>query len=106
DLELDIDPYKYEGTTRGRFTAILSEALPDVQARILQGILDRYLVGSNPSRTETMKNEIVGWIRRLATGAAVAPPSLKVTSAIVERALNDTQKLIGTTGAPSGVDRV
>jgi Abortive infection C-terminus len=106
DLELDIDPHKYEGTTRQRFIAILTEASPDVQARILQGILDRYMVGSNPTRTQALSDEIVGWIRRLATGAAVAPPSLKVTSAVVERALNDDEKLMGTTGAPSGVDRV
>lgn len=106
DIDLDIDPYKYEGTTRHRFTTILTDASPDVQARILQGILDRYPVGSSPARTQALRDEIVGWIRRLTTGAAVSPPSLKVTSAVVERALNDAEKLMGTTGAPSGVDRV
>jgi len=106
DLELDIDPYKYEGTTRQRFTAILTEASPDVQARILQGILDRYPAGSNPTRTQALRDEIVGWVRRLTTGAAVAQPSLRVTSTVVERALNDAEKLLGATGAPSGVDRV
>jgi hypothetical protein len=44
DLELDFDPDKLEGTTRLRFTKILSEATPEVQARILQGILDNTLV--------------------------------------------------------------
>jgi hypothetical protein len=106
DLDLDIDPYKYEGTTRQRFTTILSDASPDVQARILQGLLDRYPVGSSPARTQALRDEIIGWIRRLTTGAAVAVPSLKVISAVVERALNDAEKLIGITGAPSGVDRV
>jgi hypothetical protein len=65
DLDLDIDPYKYEGTTRARFINILLESTPDVQARILEGILNRYPAGSSELRTQERSDEIVGWISRL-----------------------------------------
>jgi len=106
ELDLDIDPYKLEGTTRRKFTQILSEAAPDVQVRILQGILEKYPVDSAPIRTKNLQDEIVGWISRLSTGAVVTVAPLRVTSAVVERALLDAEKLMATTGATSGVDRV
>ena len=65
NLDLDIDPYNYDGTTRERFIRILSENPPDVQSRILEGILDRFKVGSSELRTQTRYNEITGWIARL-----------------------------------------
>ena len=96
---------KLEGTTKEKFIHILSGATPDVQARILQGILERYPVDSIPIRTKKLHDEIVGWIRRLSTGAVVAVTPLRVTSAVVERALLDAEKLMASTGATSGVDR-
>ena len=105
DLELDLDPDKLEGTTRERFIRILSAATPEVQARILQGILNKYPVDSAPIRTKKIHDEIVGWICRLSTGAVVTVAPLRVTSAVVERALLDAEKLMATTGATSGVDR-
>jgi hypothetical protein len=36
----------------------------------------------------------------------VSPPSLAITSAVVERALKDAEHLISSTGATSGVDRI
>jgi hypothetical protein len=65
DLGLDIDPSNYDGTTRARFIKILFDSPPDVQARILQGILDKYQVGSSELRTPERREEIVGWIVRL-----------------------------------------
>ena len=38
----DIDPYKYEGTTRERFITILSGSSPQVQAKIVRGISERF----------------------------------------------------------------
>jgi hypothetical protein len=105
DLDLDVDLYKLEGTTKEKFMQILSVATPDVQSRILQGILERYPVDSTPIRTKKLNDEIVGWIRRLSTGAVVAVAPLRVTSAVVERALLDAEKLMASTGATSGVDR-
>jgi hypothetical protein len=65
DLDLDIDPYNYDGTTRQRFMKILTESPPDVQARILEGILARFPVGSSELRTHERHDQIVGWIDRL-----------------------------------------
>ncbi len=67
DLDLDIDPFNYDGTTRVRFIKILTESPPDVQARILQGILDRFPAGSSELRTQERRDEIAGWIERLRT---------------------------------------
>jgi TIR domain-containing protein len=65
ELDLDIDPHNYDGTTRERFIKILTESAADVQARILDGILNRYPVGSSELRTQQRRDEIAGWIARL-----------------------------------------
>jgi len=65
ELDLDINPYAYTGTTRQRFLTILSEAAPGIQARILQGILERYPVNSSELRTQSAYDQICTWIRRL-----------------------------------------
>jgi len=62
-------------------------------------------VGSAPIRTKKIHDEILGWICRLSTGAAVTVAPLRLTSAVVERALLDAEKLMAITGATSGVDR-
>lgn len=106
ELDLDINPNSYDGTTRQRFTTILSESAPDVQARILEGVLDRFQVGSSELRTEEQAAEIRRWIRRLRSGPNVEQPTLRITSEVVERALLDAQELLRATGATSGVDRL
>jgi hypothetical protein len=65
ELDLDIDPYNYQGTTRERFIQILSESAPNIQARILDGILKKYPVGSSDIRIQERRDEITGWIARL-----------------------------------------
>lgn len=106
ELDLKIDPYTYDGTTRERFTNILSESAPDVQARILEGVLDRFPVGSSDLRTQEQAAEIRRWILRLRAGPHVEQPTLRITSEVVERALLDAQELLRATGATSGVDRI
>ena len=39
---LDIDPQPMEGSTRARFQEILRTSTPDVQAKIIRGILTKY----------------------------------------------------------------
>ena len=106
DLDLDIDPYKYQGTTRERFTQILRESSPHVQATILEGILAKYPVASNEKRTEQLADEIRGWASALRSGPAV--PHLTPTNApeTVRRALADADHLLKENGAISAVDRV
>lgn len=106
DLGLDINPYAIQGTTRERFTKILSDSRPQVQAKILEGILQLYPVGSSALRTEERRREIQGWITRLRGTSPVTPPRPTITSDIVERALNDAETLIEKHDATSGVDRV
>lgn len=113
DLKLPIDPSRYEGTTRARFSQILEEGRPDVQATILGGILQKYPTGSDvPSgsgatRTPELAAEIQGWIARLrGTAPVLAPALLAGTSAVVERALSDAEELLRTNGPTSCVDRV
>ena len=50
-LDLDIDPYDLDGTTRERFITILKSSDPQTQATIIEGILDKYPVGSEDIRT-------------------------------------------------------
>lgn len=106
DLDLDINPYTYDGTTRERFIKILSERAPQVQARILEGILARFPEGSSHIRTAAQVAEIRSWIMRLRTGPHVEQPTLRITSEVVERALLDAQELLRATSATSGVDRI
>ncbi len=73
ELNLDVDPNNYEGTTRVRFIKILDECTPDVQAQILNGILNKYPVGSSSLRTQLQRDEIARWIARLK--GITLPPS-------------------------------
>lgn len=104
-LDLQINPNEYPGTTRQRFIKILSENPAPVQAKILEGILYRYPVASSALRTPEMHNEILSWISRLK-GTPVPLPPLKVTSPVVERALSDAEKLLKSSGAISALDRI
>ena len=104
-LDLEIDPHSYPGTTCQSFMKILRESSAPVQAKILEGILYRYPVGSSDLRTQEMHNEILGWISRLK-GTPVPLPPLKITSPVVERALSDAEKLLKSSGATSALDRI
>jgi hypothetical protein len=84
---------------------ILSKNPPDVQARILEGVLARFPVGLSELRTEERANQIQARIVRLRSTAPVPSPSPTISSAVVERALNDAEQLIQSSGATSGVDR-
>jgi len=106
EMDLDINPYTYDGTTRERFIKILNENAPHVQAHILEGVLTRFPVGSTEIRTEERAAKIRGWIGRLRSGPHVEQPALRITSEVVERALLDAQELLRATGATSGVDRL
>ncbi len=106
ELDLEVDPYKYDGTTKERFIKILSENGPELQARILEGVLARFPPGSSELRTPERAAEIGGWIVRLRTGPHVEQPMLRITSDVVERALLDAQELLRASGATSGVDRI
>jgi hypothetical protein len=105
--DLDINPHEYEGTTREQFISILSSAGPWIQAKILRGVLERFPVGEGPpTRTQELHDQLVEVVRRLEAAAPVPTPTLRITSAVVERAITDAEALIRTNGATSGVDRI
>ncbi|GAF72241.1 unnamed protein product [marine sediment metagenome] len=105
-LDLEIDPNEYPGTTRQRFMTILHQSPANVQARILEGVLERYPVGSSGLRTQELHDEIRRWIDRLRTGRLVEAPTVRLTSDAVQRALSDAERLLSSGAAVNAVDRI
>jgi hypothetical protein len=106
---LDIDPNKYDGTTRERFMTILERSPPEVQAKIVRGVLQRFpLEAENKPATRTLGcyNELEDIARRLEGASPIATPEPKITTVVVERAISDMEALIQASDAVSGVDRV
>lgn len=108
--ELDIDPYKYEGTTRERFIHILTNAPSQHQAKILEGVLKRFPL-ENFSEEERAKKsalhgDILTMIEKLKKSQLIGKQELTITSDVVEKAINDAKVLIETQGATSGIDRI
>jgi Abortive infection C-terminus len=107
--ELVIDLCQYEGTTRERFIAILSGSLPQVQAKIVRGVLERFplnVLTCPGTRTKELYAELLEVAKRLEGTSPVVSPNLKISSAVVERAIGDVEALIQTSDAVSGVDRI
>jgi len=108
DCGLDINPYQYEGTTRERFITILSNATPDVQAKIIRGVLRRFpldeQVAKPQTRTKALYDELVAMAQRLEGVLHIENP--QITSAVVEQAIKDIEILVQS-GQPIGcVDRI
>jgi len=107
---LDINPYDYEGTTRERFIQILKSSSPAVQAKIVHGVLERFPVDAEDSKPATRTQELFGELleiaKKLEGVSPIANPEPKITSTIVERAINDVETLLNANGAISGVDRI
>jgi hypothetical protein len=105
--DVDVDPYVLDGTTRERFIKILETSVPQDQAKIIRGVVERFPVGTgSASRTEALKQELLDISQRLNGVAVVKAPSLAITSAVVERAISDAEALLKANGATSSVDRV
>jgi hypothetical protein len=106
ELDLPYKPEALSGTTRERFIAILSKASLQDQAKILEGILDRFPLATKPERTEELRTQIRSWIGRLVGAPVVQIANLQITNALVLRALTDAERLLSSSGATSAVDRV
>jgi hypothetical protein len=106
--DLDLNPFEYlqQGTTRERFILVLQKSPPDVQAKIIRGVLAKYPAGSSPIRTEASHKALVTMAERLERRGVVMvfPPAL--TSEVVARALDDAETLLQNGGPTSAVDRV
>jgi hypothetical protein len=109
--DLDLDPFHYlpDGTTRERFITVLEQTPPDVQAKILRGVLLKYPAGSGTLRTQAAHDAIAAMAERLehARMAGMVTVPAAVTSEVVVRAIQDAETLLKQGGGPtSAVDRV
>jgi hypothetical protein len=98
------------GTTRKAFIGVLRESSPDDQARIFNGILDKFPIEKFPEeelpRKQKVREQLITIADRLRGGPSVRAESLRVQSEAVGRAIADAETLIRERGASSGVDRV
>jgi uncharacterized protein YjgD (DUF1641 family) len=106
ELDLPYKPDSLQGTTREKFISILSQAPPRHQAKMLEGILERFPKATKPERTEELRAKIRSWIVRLNGAPAVQIAKLQTTNDTVQRALSDAESLLSSSGATSAVDRV
>jgi hypothetical protein len=116
---LDIDPNTYDGdTTRKKFITILSQEKPPNQAKIMQGVLDRFplsdyenqleegiLKDSEFNNKKRLNNEILGWIEQLKGNGLVEMEDLTHTYEIVQETLNQCQTLISEHSSSAAIDR-
>jgi hypothetical protein len=105
DLNIDLDAIG-GNTTREKFVAVLTTSEPIVQAAILRGVAKRFPEGSGRIRTPAAFQHLSELAKRCADGAAVAPTSATISSAIVEHALKDASALLESRGPVSAFDRV
>ena len=103
--DLDIDPNQYEGTTRVRFEKILEASPPHVQAKIIRGIIERNPPKDGDADLIHLAKDFVALAERLER-APVSFTATVFTSEVVERAIKDTETLVHSRGAASGVDRI
>jgi hypothetical protein len=105
-VERDLD--SYTGTKRARFVAILNEADPRDQAKIIRGVLER--IEPNPdrlsTRTQELHDDLLVVAERLEGASPVRSKKPAITSEVVERAIKDAERLLETEGATSAVDRL
>lgn len=106
--DLDIDPFEdgRHGTMRVRFLGILQESPPDVQAKIVRGVIERYPVGSSELRTASLRDDLLAVAERLERGGMVAGAAPVFTSDVVLRAIDDAETLLQRGGPTSAVDRM
>lgn len=105
---IDADPRSYDGTNREKFEQILNGSPANIQAAIIRGALKFHPPDPErwATRTQELADELFAVADRLEGTESVPSKKPRITSASVERAINDAEELIQTTGATSAVDRV
>jgi hypothetical protein len=104
--DLDIDPYQFDGTTRERFEKILETSPRNVQAKIIRGIIEKYPPKHDDVERTGLAKSFIELAERLESAPTVSFAATVFTSDVVERAICDSETLVHTRGATSGVDRV
>uniref|UniRef100_UPI000374FE3E abortive infection family protein n=1 Tax=Alkalibacillus haloalkaliphilus TaxID=94136 RepID=UPI000374FE3E len=114
---LDINPNKYDGTTREKFRKILLEANSNDQSKILSGTLEKFplhyfedlmeegiITASEYKNKENLHEKISKCITELR-GEVIEQGELKHNIAFVREALNQAETLIKNHSYSSAVDR-
>jgi hypothetical protein len=104
--DLAVDLSGYEGTTRETFIEVLSSLSPRDQAKVLEGVIERFPSDEGPATRKRTHAELLNLIQRLECGPLIAEATLQITSEVVLRAIADAENLIQTSGPASAVDRV
>lgn len=104
--EMEIDPSAYGDTTRERFIGVLRTVNPKYQAKIIQGTLKKYPIGSQSQRTQNLYDYFNSLAMRLAGSVTINAPNPTIDSDVLKRALDDAETLIQNNGAISAVDRI
>lgn len=115
---VDIDPNELQGTTRQRFTQILSEAEALVQSKILQGVIDictleyfedrfneGYLTKNEFEQKKRIHGNILNWITELKGQGLLEVKDLVYNYEFVQETLDQCQTLISQPNCRSAVDR-
>jgi hypothetical protein len=111
DLEVDVaEVRKINGTTRKAFIAILKDAVPRDQAKIIRGTLDfRPLVKFEKDEKFELRSSVhaklLAVAARLEGDGHVAQPVLSFTTETVAQALKDAELLLNKSGPSNAVDR-
>jgi len=101
-------PREIEGTNCHRFEQILADASPAEQAEIIREALKQYPPDETEwkTRTKDLHDELLAVADRLEGMCPVRSRKPAITSAVVERAIDDAERLLEKTGATSAVDRL
>lgn len=115
---LEIDPNEFNGTTRERFIAILSQADPLVQSKIIQGVIEKYpldrfedrftdgyLTEGEFKQKQRIYASILSWIQELKGKGLLKVQDLTYNYQFVQETLDHCQTLISEHDCRSAVDR-
>ncbi|GIO83259.1 hypothetical protein J25TS5_01910 [Paenibacillus faecis] len=115
---IDIDLNEFQGTTKQKFTRILSEAEPFIQSKILQGIIDKYTLEFFEDRLnegfltqyefeqkKRIHDNILIWISELKGQGLLEAKDLVYNYEFVQETLDQCQTLISQHNCRSAVDR-
>jgi hypothetical protein len=111
DLEVDVAAYRArERTTRRAFIAILSDAKPRDQAKIIRGVFEMIPPPEDGTDDAARKRlalhrQLLGVAVRLEADGQVETPEIAETSEVVFEALRDAEVLLKTRSPKSAVDR-
>jgi hypothetical protein len=105
---LDVNPREIDATNRERFEQILAEVTPAEQAAIIREALKQYPPDEAvlTTRNTELHDELLALASRLEGMSPVRSKKPAITSAVVERAIDDAEQLLEKTGATSAVDRL